>query len=116
NPAPELIGREKWPLALAISAARAERAPEIAGLIWTALNTSRSYESALDAVAGWLRDCRGTPWEGELLRFLPLLALTADDRLRLLSLIKELSEDPDDPLGPEQSRRLRAAVEEVGSR
>jgi hypothetical protein len=116
NPAPELTGREKWPLALAVSAARWERAPEIAGLIWTALNTSRSYATALDVVADWLRGSPNRPWEGTLLRFLPLLALTADDRQRLLSLIKELSEDPDDPLGPEQSRRMRQAVEEVGRR
>lgn len=115
NPAPELAGREKWPLPLALAAAHPERAAEIAGLIWTALNTSRSYEAALEAVAEWLRTCRGTPWEGELLRFLPLLALTADDRQRLLSLIKELAEDPDDPVGQEQTRRLRQAVTEVGT-
>ncbi|WP_329135317.1 hypothetical protein OG552_21430 [Streptomyces sp. NBC_01476] len=113
NPAPELTGRERWPLALAMAAARSERAPEIAGLLWTALNTGRSYESALDTLAGWLRRCRGKPWERELLRFLPLLVHSADDGQRLLSLIKELSEDPDDPLGPEQGRRLRQAVPEV---
>ncbi|HEY5834183.1 hypothetical protein, partial [Streptomyces sp.] len=116
NPAPALAGRERWPLPLAIAAAHPERAAEIAGLIWTALNTSRSYRTALDAVAGWLRACRGKPWEEELLRFLPLLALTPDDRQRLLSLIKELSEDPDDPLGQEQTRRLRQAVTEGGNR
>lgn len=114
NPASELIGREKWPLALALSAVRPDRAAEIAGLVWTALNTSRSYAWALDSVADWLRTCRDKPWEAQLLRFLPLLTLTSDDRQRLLSLVKELSEDPDDPLGPEQSRRLRQAVEEVG--
>jgi hypothetical protein len=116
NPAPELAGREKWPLALAIAAARPDRATEVAGLLWTALNTSRSYESALSAVTGWLRGCRGRPWEEELARFLPLLVLRADDQQRLLSLIKELSGDPDDPLGQEQSRRLRQAVQEVGNR
>jgi hypothetical protein len=93
-----------------MAAAYPGHAAEIAGLVWTALNTSRSYEAALDAVAGWLRTCRGAPWEGALLRFLPLLSLTADDRQRLLSLIKELSQDPDDPLGQEQGRRLRLAV------
>jgi len=116
NPAPELTGREKWPLALAVCAARPDRAAEIAGLLWTALNTSRSYESALSAVSGWLRACRGKPWEEELARFLPLLVHTADDQQRLLSLIKELSGDPDDPLGQEQSRRLSQAVQEVGNR
>ncbi|MBD0738513.1 hypothetical protein [Streptomyces sp. CBMA29] len=112
NPAPELSGREKWPLALAVAAACPDRAQEVAGLLWTALNTSRSYEAALDAVTRWLRSSQGEPWEKELLRFLPLLMLTADDRQRLASLIKELSEDPDDPLGPDQSRRLRRLVEE----
>jgi hypothetical protein len=47
---------------------------------------------------------------------LPLLARKPDDRQRLLSLINELSEDPDDPLGQEQARRLRQAVPEVRTR
>ncbi|SFE76396.1 hypothetical protein SAMN05216251_105113 [Actinacidiphila alni] len=116
NPAPELTGREKWPLALAITATRTELGPTVAGLLWTALNTGPSYKVALDAVADWLRTCHNTPWEGELLRFLGLLTLTQDDRNRLLSLIKELSEDPDEPLGQEHTRRLWQAVQEAGNR
>lgn len=116
NPAPELTGREKWPLALAVSAARSELGPQVAGLLWTALNTGRSYEAALDTVAGWMRRCHNKPWERELIRFLRLLTLTADDKQRLLSLVKELSEDPDEPLGQEHTRRLWQAVQEAGNR
>jgi hypothetical protein len=116
NPAPQLQGMAKWPLALALCTAWPEHAPGIAGLLWTALNTSRSYEPALAAVAAWLRGCRGTAWEEALAGFLPLLVFKEDDRQRLLSLIDELSEDPDDPLGQEQTHRLRQAVEKVGTR
>lgn len=115
NPAPELDGLGSWPLALALCAAHPERAREIAGLLWTALNTSRSYEPALEALSGWLRGCHGKPWEEQVTSFLPLLVFGPDDRQRLLSLLKELSDDPDAPLGQEQTHRLRQAIERAGT-
>ncbi|MEV7788249.1 hypothetical protein AB0O72_23100 [Streptomyces sp. NPDC088106] len=116
NPAEDLTGREKWPLALAVCEARPQQAQEVAGLLWSALNTSRSYPAALDILRRWLRTCRGTPWEAALLRFLPLLTLADDDRLRTLSLIGELSQDPDEPLEQEHAHRLAQAVEMGGTR
>ncbi|MER6322792.1 hypothetical protein [Streptomyces coelicoflavus] len=111
NPAEELGGRERWPLALAICATRPDLAAEVAGLLWTALCTSRSYRRALDILAGWLRTCRGKAWEGDVLRFLPLLILGEDDRQRLTWLIGELCQDPDEPLEPEHAHRLLQAVQ-----
>jgi hypothetical protein len=116
NPAEELGGRERWPLALAICATRPQLAAEVAGLLWTALNTSRSYRPALAILARWLRTCRGKPWEADVLRFLPLLVLTEDDRQRTLSLIEELSKDPDEPLEPEHAHRLVRAARAGGTR
>ncbi|WP_431988046.1 hypothetical protein [Streptomyces parvulus] len=116
NPAEELGGRERWPLALAICATRPHLAAEVAGLLWTALNTPRSYRWALAVLADWLRTCRGKPWETAVLRFLPLLVLTEDDRQRTLSLIEELTQHPDEPLEPEHARRLVRAAGEGGTR
>ncbi|MEU6453029.1 hypothetical protein [Streptomyces sp. NPDC047065] len=116
NPAEELGGRERWPLALAICATRPELAAEVAGLLWTALNTSRSYRPALDILTRWLRTCRGTEWEREVLRFLPLLTLKEDDRQRTLSLIAELSQDLDEPWEQDYVHRLSRAVQAGGTR
>lgn len=113
SPAADLAGHEKWPLPLAISATRPDQAAEVAGLLWTALNTSRSYQASLDAVAAWLRTCPGKPWEADVLSFLPLLVLTEDDRQRMLSLIRRLAQDPDEPLAPEYVQRLLEAVQTV---
>ncbi|MFA3873742.1 hypothetical protein ABS735_08650 [Streptomyces sp. MMCC 100] len=111
NPAEELGGREQWPLALAICATRPDLAADVAGLLWTALRTSRSYRAALDILGGWLRNCRDKAWETEVLRFLPRLVLEEDDRQRLVWLIGELSQDPDEPLEPEHAHRLLQAVQ-----
>ncbi|MFF3482460.1 hypothetical protein ACFYXC_04185 [Streptomyces sp. NPDC002701] len=100
-----------WPLMLALAAVRPALAAELAGLLWTALQTSRSYEAAVDTLFGWLRGSADQPWAAWLERFLPLLVLSHDDRNRLLSLIKDLSEDPDQPLNEQQIRRLRGAVQ-----
>ncbi|RAG86104.1 hypothetical protein DN069_08285 [Streptacidiphilus pinicola] len=116
SPNPALEGYAEWPLMLALVALRPAWAPYLAGLLWTALQTSRSYEAALDSVSGWLTGQAGKPWAEAPVTFLPMLVHTADDRHRLLSLIKELSEDPDNPLDAEQVRRLAAAVQGVGTR
>ncbi|MFJ9705401.1 hypothetical protein [Streptomyces sp. NPDC101234] len=100
-----------WPLMLALAAVRPALATELAGLLWTALQTPRSYEAAVETVSDWLRGCADQPWAGQLERFLPLLVHSHDDRNRLLSLIKEIAEDPDQPLNEQQVRRLWGAVQ-----
>jgi hypothetical protein len=115
NAHPDLDGYEDWPLMPALAAAHPEWAPELAGLLWTALQTGRSYEAALESVSGWLRQSAEQPWAGRLAEFLPLLVHGPDDRHRLLSLIKELSEDPDHPLDEEQVRRMWGAVRGAGT-
>jgi hypothetical protein len=116
NPAEELGGREQWPLALAVCATRPQLTTEVAGLLWTALNTDRSYRIALTILAKWLRKCQGKPWEADVMRFLPSLVLTEDDRQRMLSLIRELSQDLDEPLEPEHAHRLLQAAQAGGAR
>jgi hypothetical protein len=116
NQHPDLEGHGDWPLMLAIAAVRPALAAELAGLLWTALQTPRSYEAALEALSDWLRGSAGRPWEEYLERFLPRLVHRQDDRDRLLSLINELSEDPDHPLNDQQVRRLRGAVQGAGTR
>ncbi|WP_329341597.1 hypothetical protein OG252_36705 [Streptomyces sp. NBC_01352] len=111
NQHPDLEGYGDWPLMLALATARPALAPELAGLLWTALQTGRSYDAAIEALADWVRGSADQPWADALERFLPLLVHSHDDRRRLLSLIKELSEDPDQPLNEQQVRRLWGAVQ-----
>ncbi|MFF9163074.1 hypothetical protein ACF081_22885 [Streptomyces longwoodensis] len=116
NQHPDLAGHGDWPLVLALADVRPALAPELAGLLWTALQTGRSYEAAQGALAEWLSGSAGRPWADRLETFLPLLVHTEDDRNRLLALIKELSEDPDQPLEEQQVRRLWGAVQGAGTR
>lgn len=112
----DLAGHGDWPLMLALAAVRPAQAAELAGLLWTALQTPRSYEAAVDTLSGWLRDSAGQPWAERLERFLSLLVHSRDDRDRLLSLITELTEDPDQPLNEQQVRRLWGAVQGASTR
>ncbi|WP_406127430.1 hypothetical protein OHQ89_37345 [Streptomyces canus] len=112
----DLEGHGDWPLMLALAAVRPAQAAELAGLLWTALQTPRSYEAAVDTLSGWLRDSAEQPWAECLERFLPLLVHSQDDRDRLLSLITELTEDPDQPLNEQQVRRLWGAVQGASTR
>ncbi|MFF0016004.1 hypothetical protein [Streptomyces sp. NPDC005374] len=107
----DLEGYGDWPLMLALAAVRPDQAAELAGLLWTALQTPRSYEAAIDTLSDWLRGSADQPWAGWLERFLPLLVHSHDDRDRLLALLKELTEDPDQPLNEQQVRRLWGAVQ-----
>ncbi|MFE3163719.1 hypothetical protein [Streptomyces sp. NPDC059224] len=107
----DLEGYGDWPLMLALADVRPAFAAELAGLLWTALQTPRSYEAAIETVSDWLRDSSDQPWADRMERFLPLLVHTHDDRNRLLGLIKELTEDPDQPLNDQQVRRLWGAVQ-----
>ncbi|MEW2298922.1 hypothetical protein AB0958_02885 [Streptomyces sp. NPDC006655] len=107
----DLEGHGDWPLMLALAEVRPALAPELAGLLWTALRTPRSYEAAVETVTDWLRGSADQPWADRLERFLPLLVHSHDDRNRLLALIKELTEDPDQPLNEQQVRRLWGAVQ-----
>ncbi|MEV5841757.1 hypothetical protein AB0M32_07250 [Streptomyces sp. NPDC051985] len=112
----DLEGYGDWPLMLALAAVRPALAPELAGLLWTALQTPRSYEAAIETLTDWLRGSADQPWAGALERFLPFLVHSHDDRNRLLGLIKELTEDPDQPLNEQQVRRLWGAVQGASTR
>jgi hypothetical protein len=116
NQHPDLADRGDWPLMLALADARPDLARELAGLLWTALQTGRSYEAAVDTVSDWLSRSADQPWASCLEAFLPLLVHSQDDRDRLLSLLKELSEDPDQPLNGTQVRRFHTAVQGAGTR
>ncbi|MFZ3559203.1 hypothetical protein [Streptomyces sp. BH055] len=116
NPAPGLEDLGDTPLMIALAAADRERAPALAGLLWTALNTSRSYEAALGIVEDWMTGSQGQPWARQLAWFLGLLVHTEDDRGRLLSLLTELTQDHYTPLAEDHARLLRGAVQGEGTR
>ncbi|WP_407565613.1 hypothetical protein [Streptomyces sp. 184] len=116
NPAPEIEHLGNVPLLVALAEARPAQAAGLAGLLWTALNTGRSYESALEAVEGWFTGSAGEPWAPYLLGFLRHLLHTEDDERRLLSLVDELTQDPYHPLAQDHARLLRRAVRGEGAR
>ncbi|GAA2136707.1 hypothetical protein [Streptomyces synnematoformans] len=116
NPAPEIAHLGEVPLLVALAEARPEHASGLAGLLWTALNTARSYESALETVEDWFTRSAGRPWAAALLRLLRHLLHTEDDKKRLLSLIHELTQDPYQPLAQDHARLLRRAVQGEGTR
>ena len=108
--AADLSGRLDWPLPLALAAARPKLVVPLADLMWTALNTPRARDAALDAVEGWLRTAftdSGRPRTRDALAAL-LPALVPEDRDRRLlgGLIKRMIHDQDDPISPELATRL----------
>ncbi|MFE9423575.1 hypothetical protein ACFYNO_11515 [Kitasatospora sp. NPDC006697] len=110
NPTGPLLEREDWPIGPALVVAEPELALELAGLLWTALNTPRSYLVAREAVSELLRAAPGKEWAGPLLRLLGLSLATEDDRNRMFDLVDRLERDYDPPLDPELARRLREAA------
>ncbi|MYT68424.1 MULTISPECIES: hypothetical protein [unclassified Streptomyces] len=116
DPVPGVAGLGDAPLLIALAVDNEEHAPALADLLWTALNTSRSYEAALGIVEGWLTASQGQPWAGHLARFLGLSVHTDDDRKRLLSLLTELTQDQYTPLAEDHARLLRHAVQGEGAR
>lgn len=110
EPEPALGERGDWPLALALVAARPELALPIADLLWTALNTARSKDVAMDALERMLRTAvrrNGNEWTRPgLAALLPALAAEEPDRRRLDWLLRRMMNDPDDPLPDARARSL----------
>ncbi|WP_030810837.1 hypothetical protein [Streptomyces sp. NRRL S-337] len=105
-----LGGRGDWPLPLALAVAHPELVAPMADLMWTALNTARSQEVAMDALEALLRTAvrkDGGEWtQPGLAALLPALATEEHDRRRLDWLLRRMMKDPDNPLPDAQARSL----------
>ncbi|MGD3109748.1 hypothetical protein [Streptomyces sp. YGL11-2] len=110
EPGSPLGDRGDWPLALALAATRPELVGPMADLLWTALNTPRSQEVAMDALETLLRSAErgdGTEWTRPgLAALLPALTAEEHDRRRLDWLLRRLMNDPENPLPDAQARSL----------
>ncbi|MFF5479350.1 hypothetical protein ACFY5C_18685 [Streptomyces sp. NPDC012935] len=102
--------RGDWPVALALAAIRPELVEPMADLMWTALNTARSKDVALDALEELLRSAvrkDGTEWTRPgLAELLPALATEEHDRRRLDWLLRRMMSDPEKPLPDADARDL----------
>ncbi|MFJ8539114.1 hypothetical protein [Streptomyces sp. NPDC093591] len=102
--------RGDWPLPLALAATRPELVVPMADLLWTALNTARSKDVAMDALEALLRSAvrkDGTEWTRPgLAALLPALATEANDRRRLDWLLRRMMNDPEKPLPEPKARDL----------
>lgn len=115
EPGTALGDRGDWPLLLALAATRPELTGRLADLFWTALNTARSREVALDALETLLRSAArkdGRAWTREgLAALLPVLVAKKQDQRRLDWLLRRMMRDQDRPLAEERARALwRLAV------
>ncbi|MGW7577476.1 hypothetical protein [Streptomyces sp. NPDC054765] len=110
EPGSLLADRGDWPLPLALAAARPELVGPMADLMWTALNTPRSQEVAMDALEALLRSAvrrDGTEWtQPGLAALLPALTTEEHDRRRLDWLLRRMMNDPENPLPDAQARSL----------
>ncbi|ANZ15380.1 hypothetical protein ACH4YO_00115 [Streptomyces noursei] len=110
EPGSPLGDRGDWPLALALAATHPELVGLMADLLWTALNTPRSQEVAMDALDTLLRSAEradGTEWTRPgLAALLPALTAEEHDRRRLDWLLRRLMNDPENPLPDAQARSL----------
>ncbi|MFD7048877.1 hypothetical protein ACFWBS_40525 [Streptomyces mirabilis] len=110
EPDSPLADRADWPLPLALAVSRPELVLPMADLMWSALNTARSKDVALDALESLLRSAvRGDGTEGTrpgLAALLPALATEENDRRRLDWLLRRMMNDPEDPLPDAQARTL----------
>ncbi|WP_097925070.1 hypothetical protein [Streptomyces sp. wa1063] len=115
EPGTPLGGRGDWPLLLALAATRPELTGKLADLFWTALNTARSRDVALDALETLLRSASrkdGRAWTREgLAALLPALTAEEHEQRRLKWLLRRMTRDQDRPLTEERARALwRLAV------
>lgn len=105
-----LAGRGDWPLPAALAVTRPELVRPMADLLWTALNTARSKEVALDALESLLRTAvrgDGTEWTRPgLAALLPAVFAKEHDRRQLDWLLRRMMRDQDDPLPDAQARAL----------
>ncbi|MFE2033723.1 hypothetical protein ACFXBB_10765 [Streptomyces scopuliridis] len=110
EPGSPLGDRGDWPLPLALVATRPELVRPMADLLWTALNTPRSKDVAMDALETLLRSAvrkDGTEWARPgLAALLPALAAEEHDRRRLDWLLRRMMNDPENPLPDAQARSL----------
>ncbi|MFJ9031484.1 hypothetical protein ACIRQP_23775 [Streptomyces sp. NPDC102274] len=110
EPGSPLGDRGDWPLPLALAATRPELVRPMADLLWTALNTPRSKDVAMDALEALLRSAvrkDGTEWARPgLAALLPALAAEEHDRRRLDWLLRRMMNDPENPLPDAQARSL----------
>ncbi|WP_228044359.1 hypothetical protein [Streptomyces ferrugineus] len=102
--------RGDWPVSLALAAIRPELVEPMADLMWTALNTARSKDVAMDALEELLRSAErkdGTEWTRPgLAALLPALATEEHDRRRLDWLLRRMMNDPEKPLPEPRARDL----------
>ncbi|MEU8627345.1 hypothetical protein [Streptomyces sp. NPDC048669] len=102
--------RDDRPLALALAASRPELVGPMADLMWTALNTARSRDVAMDALESLLRSAvRKNRSEGArlgLAALLPVLMAEEQDRRRLDWLLRRMMNDPENRLPDAQARAL----------
>ncbi|RYJ30521.1 hypothetical protein CU044_1256 [Streptomyces sp. L-9-10] len=110
EPGSPLGDRGDWPLPLALAATRPELVLPMADLLWTALNTPRSKDVAMDALEALMRTAvrkDGTEWTRPgLAALLPALAAEEHDRRRLDWLLRRMMNDPENPLPDAQARSL----------
>ncbi|MFE4639876.1 hypothetical protein [Streptomyces sp. NPDC056730] len=110
EPGSPLADRGDWPLPLALAATRPELVLPMADLLWTALNTPRSKDVAMDALEALMRSAvrkDGTEWARPgLAALLPALAAEEHDRRRLDWLLRRMMNDPENPLPDAQARSL----------
>ncbi|MFI1935175.1 hypothetical protein [Streptomyces sp. NPDC020330] len=110
EPGTPLGDRGDWPLLLALAATRPELTGKLADLFWTALNTARSRDVALDALETLLRSASrkdGRAWTREgLAALLPALIAEEQDRRRLDWLLRRMMRDQDKPLAEERALAL----------
>lgn len=110
DPDAPLAGRGDWPLPLALAATRPELVAPMADLLWTALNTARARDVAMDALEGLLRSAvrkDGTEWTRPgLAALLPALATGEFDRRGLDLLLRRMMHDHENPLPEARARDL----------
>ncbi|MFE5819849.1 hypothetical protein ACFQ6S_41355 [Streptomyces sp. NPDC056479] len=102
--------RGDWPVSLALAAIRPELVRPMADLMWTALNTARSKDVAMDALEELLRSAErkdGTEWTRPgLAALLPALTTEEHDQRRLDWLLRRMMNDPEKPLSEPKARDL----------
>lgn len=110
DPDSPLADRGDWPLPLALAATRPELVDAMADLMWTALNTARAREVAVDALEGLLRSAvrkDGSEWTRTgLAALLPALVAEERDRRQLDRLLRQLMKDSESPVPDAQARDL----------
>ncbi|GHI02546.1 hypothetical protein AQI88_14430 [Streptomyces cellostaticus] len=110
DPDSPLADRGDWPLPLALAATRPELVGPMADLMWTALNTARARDVAMDALERLLRSAvrkDGAEWTRPgLAALLPALATEEHDRRRLDWLLRHMMNDPENPVPDAQARDL----------